>query len=381
MKCIFSILCFLFFQQKVINQYVIDKEIFRLGGYNEVFLFVNDTLVRIDKSKNGNFSIDSYNFLMNDTIVKYGGYGYWSQRNFLYYFDIRTYEWELLPINRSENLEGSFDGFTFQNKTKTMFLGGKKVSTKNRHKIVKSNEVVEFDINDRELKSIGELEFDFTDKRLFYKNDSLMFLFEGNRLYKINPFKNSVNTYKKPPIINYNMNVEFDGSSFLIKKPDNSSEIFILPNQFNKVNSIKTELLFNQSKEFKYSFYTITFIVLISILGIIRWISFSNRRSSIMDILDKNESLILEELLNGSIKFNELLDKIYNENISYVHNTRLLNSTLISLTIKLKTKYHLKFDPIKKTKSLNDRRVKVVSFSDEIIKKLKRVEKKGRFVY
>jgi len=38
-------------------------------------------------------------FVRNDTVFKFGGYGYWSNRNMFTYFDQETLEWEFYPIS------------------------------------------------------------------------------------------------------------------------------------------------------------------------------------------------------------------------------------------------------------------------------------------
>ena len=70
-----------------------------LGKLNDVYISKDDSLIKINKSFDSRINFGSYNFQISDTIIKFGGYGFWSQRNFLYYFDTSTYEWELYPIN------------------------------------------------------------------------------------------------------------------------------------------------------------------------------------------------------------------------------------------------------------------------------------------
>jgi hypothetical protein len=48
-----------------------------------VYKIKDDSLTRIDKSLDNRLLADSYIFSHNDTIFRYGGYGFWSQRNFM----------------------------------------------------------------------------------------------------------------------------------------------------------------------------------------------------------------------------------------------------------------------------------------------------------
>ncbi|MDB4715873.1 hypothetical protein OAF23_07135, partial [Flavobacteriaceae bacterium] len=83
-----------------------------LGELNRVYLSKNDSLIKINKSFDSRINFGSYNFQISDTIIKFGGYGFWSQRNFMYYFDFSSYEWELYPTNQTGDIEGSFGGYT-----------------------------------------------------------------------------------------------------------------------------------------------------------------------------------------------------------------------------------------------------------------------------
>ena len=67
-----------------------------LGG--GVFLFKNYILSRKDNSFQHKMQINSSQFIYKGNIYKYGGYGFWSDRNFITRFDIKTNEWELVPF-------------------------------------------------------------------------------------------------------------------------------------------------------------------------------------------------------------------------------------------------------------------------------------------
>ena len=173
MLLIFHFFCLFYFSslqsQDIPNKiFNLKGEKIVLGKLNRVYLSKNDSLIKINKSFDSRINFGSYNFQISDTIIKFGGYGFWSQRNFMYYFDFSTYEWELYPINQTDDIEGSFGGYTFINEERVLFLGGKKVSKNNRLKKIPSTEIIEFNISKREIKNIGKLTFDFSDKRSFF---------------------------------------------------------------------------------------------------------------------------------------------------------------------------------------------------------------------
>lgn len=83
---------------KVFNKNSDNIKIVSVGG-GHVFSVDNDTLKREDFSFNHKMSFGSAVFVRNDTIFKFGGYGFWSSRNFFTYFDNSSKEWEFYPSN------------------------------------------------------------------------------------------------------------------------------------------------------------------------------------------------------------------------------------------------------------------------------------------
>ena len=337
-----------------------------LGSLNDVYLLKDDSLIKINKSYDSRINYGSYNFQISDTIIKYGGYGFWSQRNFMYYFDLSTLEWELYPINNSDDIEGSFEGYTFLKGDKILFLGGKKVSKQNRLKKIPSEEIIEYNIQNREIKNIGKLNFNFFDKKHFFKNDSILYLFSDDILFKINPFTNTIKEFKKPPVINYDIIVEYDNNQFKIRQLGGNNKTLFLMDSFYNKNSIKsyklyeTEIL-NQTNQ----------LIIVLILLVISLLFFkmkSPESDYLSHIFTGDELKIFKKLLVNEQMFNTILEENYEEEISYVHNTRQLNSKLKSISLKLKTKFNTVENPIVKTKYPKDKRLIMVSLSEEIKK-------------
>ena len=367
LRVCFFIVCSMMFPQK--NQkkiFISEGEKVVLGRLNDVYISKEDSLIKINKSFDSRINFGSYNFQISDTIIKFGGYGFWSQRNFLYYFDTSTYEWELYPINYSDDIEGSFEGYTFINDKRLLFLGGKKVSKKNRLNKIPSTEVIEYNVPKREVRNIGKLNFDFSDKEYFYKNDSILYLFNNTLLFKINPFKNTVNEFKKPPVINYKITVEYDNNQFKIHQLGDINQTLILVNNFNDENSLQSYNLYETEILVRKNHYIIILLLLVTTLIFLK-IKY-RKREKLDKILTKDELKILSKILSEDMLFNDLLKDNYEKEISYVHNTRQLNSKLKSISLKLKTKYNTVDNPIVKTKYPKDKRLIMVSLSEEVKK-------------
>jgi hypothetical protein len=67
------------------------------GG--KVYSFENDSLVRKDRSDIVHWQSFSSLFNRNDTIYKYGGYGYWTTSNALTYLNPISKGWEVISFN------------------------------------------------------------------------------------------------------------------------------------------------------------------------------------------------------------------------------------------------------------------------------------------
>ena len=353
-----------------------NNEKYSFGAHNEVYLIQNDSSKRVDKSIDSRVTINSYIFELNDTVIKYGGYGFWSQRNFMYYFDNSTLEWELYKTISDDQIEGSFSGFQNYDEESILFYGGEKVNSKNKLKLIRSKEIVEFNFETRELNKIGDLVFDFESKKLFYTTEKFSIFYDQEFVYKVNPFLNKVFKHYIPTIINNLIDVKYspEKKSFIIKKT------------LSKTEEIETIFL---SDSFlirpieSFSLYNIPFnlnliYILLTLMLVSSFVLYRNKkhktlinsrsiqlRGSLYDFEIEDIKLLKSLILNENISFNSVLDIYSNTDSSYGHNTRITNEKLEKLTIRLKSIFKLKHEPIIKNKSTIDKRQKVLSLSDE----------------
>ena len=357
----------------------VNGDSYYFGNFNEVYQKVDDSLIRIDKSLDSRVTINAYLFKENDTVFKYGGYGFWSDRNFLYYFDFDTKEWEYYNTKQKNPIEGSSQGFKNQKGDKTIFYGGIKVDLNNRINHIPSNEIIEFDYEKKELIRKGNLDFPIRSKNIFYQGEETTILYDTEHLYRVNPFYNTVEVYKKPKVISFIQNVEFDRENnfYIITKtlPKTGETIEIqLDNNFldNPIES--TELYKTEN--------TILPWVIFPFLLIIFFIAKKERTKSKLYFkgltlfvegeqyeFETNDVRIIESLIESNeMYFNEVMEMYSNPELSYGHNTRITNEKLDRLSIRLKSIFKLENPPINKNKSQRDRRQKLVVLSEEFQK-------------
>ena len=353
-----------------------DNEKYYFGSYNEVYLIQNDSLIRVDKSIDSRVTINSYIFELNDTVIKYGGYGFWSQRNFMYYFDNTSLEWELYKTISNSSIQGSFSGFQNYNEKSILFYGGEKVNLKNKLQQIRSIEIVEFNFETRELNNIGDLEFNFESKKLFYSTEEYSVFYDEEFIYKVNPFLNKVFKYYKPTVINNLLDVRYspEKNSFVIKKILNKSgeiETILLSDSF-LIQPIESFSLYNKpfNSNLIYILLTLMLVCLFILYRkkkhktLIEYRSIRHK-GSLYDFEIEDIKLLKSIIIDEEINFNSVLDLYSNSDLSYGHNTRITNEKLDRLTIRLKSIFKLKNKPIIKNKSKVDKRQKVISLSDE----------------
>ena len=348
------------------------------GNFNQVYLEENDSLIRVDKSIDSRISITSYIFKIQDTVIKYGGYGFWSQRNFMFYFDTDSFEWEYYRLNFKDDLEGSFYGTVNSLKNDVIFYGGKKVNPQNPVEQIPSEEVVKFDYNQRKLFKLGLLKFDVLEKKLLTTSNDISFFYDDNYLYKIEPFKNLIFKYNKSPLIN-----DVIKSSYIEDENVFKIEKMFEKRMGNEIITLDGDFLNYPIEEFRLyntPFNYLIILIPISILPILFLILIYTKENSVIynGFLIHNKSrypfestdieLLKQVLTNKSINLNEVYDIYKNSELSYGHNTRVCNEKIDRLSIQIKSIFKLNNEPFEKKKSIKDRRQKILYISDEFSK-------------
>ncbi|MDA0327322.1 MAG: hypothetical protein O3C47_09100, partial [Bacteroidetes bacterium] len=118
-------------------------------------------LKRIDNSFDHKMTFGSNVFVHRDTIFKFGGYGYWSNRNFFTYFSTTSREWEYYPINPDSYLPPAVSGARgVYHNGQFYFDGGSTIDSHNGITDIPSNKVWRFDFLNKTWKYLGVTNFD-----------------------------------------------------------------------------------------------------------------------------------------------------------------------------------------------------------------------------
>jgi len=104
---------------KFVDQHLLSNN---LGG--EILEIRGDSIFRIDNSYNHKLQLGSLEFIRNDTIYRYGGYGFFENRNFFTYYNREINGWEFFNIKGELIPEELSDFLYYKTKDKLYIFGG-----------------------------------------------------------------------------------------------------------------------------------------------------------------------------------------------------------------------------------------------------------------
>lgn len=111
---------------------------------------------RIDNSFDHKLQLSSNIFFHNDTIFRFGGYGFFDNRSFLTFYDERINEWESYNYSGDIHPKGTHGSESIQLKDRLIVFGGHFVDPNNRSKSIKYDGVQEFSFSSKKWRRIGE---------------------------------------------------------------------------------------------------------------------------------------------------------------------------------------------------------------------------------
>ena len=396
------------FEIEVISFENIDKinlDLYELIVKKEEYYFINNAsglvykiqdnnLTRVDNSLDNRLLKDSYIFQHNDTIFRYGGYGFWSQRDFIIYYDEIINEWELYNTNiNSYSPKGSYKGVYFKDKNDVYFIGGQKVDEKNKLESIDNQDVVKFNFETKSFEYLGKLNFNFDVYSLIVKDNEGFVINNGSQIAYIKPIENKVLFFNKTPIqLNLKLdqnkvtnNYFFNESYFLevFSNQDFKTNLFKISKSDFFRNKLEESELYGRSIEDSINLSTL-FIIATSIILIL--FVFDRYRFNkiilskhgiiykrVFNRLDKKEIDVIIELINNDVVATKsILNIVENSNLSYPHNIKIKDQFLRELNLKLSTIFNTSYNPIIVRKSKTDARIKEYCFIDAFNRIVKR---------
>lgn len=181
---------------KFVNQYILSSS---YGG--SILKIKGDSIFRLDNSYEHKMQLGSIEFVRNDTIFRYGGYGFFENRNFFTFYDKKINGWESLDINGDVIPERITDFICHLSKDKLYISGGyifdefkKDVKYKNLKSYV-------FDFNSKKWSLKNDLNTHFFNTHSFpIGKDNFINFIEGGKIYIMNFEQNSIKKFFSNPI-------------------------------------------------------------------------------------------------------------------------------------------------------------------------------------
>ena len=322
----------------LLNHNIIDYEIFE-NKDSIFFVSINGGLVytlndkdlfnRIDKSFDHKMQSDSSVIFEKDTIFKFGGYGFWSMRKLMTYYDSKQSEWYPKPNSEKGLDEGYSNSILLSDNDDFYILGGYKMN--GLLEVLPNKKVHHFDGNKEKWIEIGEINSNVSNKDFYFVLGTDFYLINESNVQKYDVKNNSITSYKKHSLLYKSV---LKKHRIIIK--ENQVVFVTFENNNQYLNSLPlNELLgnpLNKKRLIKTNYLPIYFLVIIVLLIFILHKKYKIKQIRI--IVSKNQLLI------GS-KSNDISDLQYKIIKIIIKNKMVLNKDFDTLNEdEYLNKYH-----------------------------------------
>ena len=354
------------------------------GG--KVYRLSNDTIQRIDNSYTHKMAKGSNLFIYNNTIYRYGGYGYWTSNNKLTFFDPNTQEWQIINSANGIYPGGSFNSFHKILNDKLYVIGGSKVNPKDLNTNLKNDELWSFDFKTKKWENLGVLSQNIEYViPSFVINDNI-FKTTKSTLQEIDLKNNLLKEYALNPLIqkssqnhlpfvhkdNIYLWIQYDSGLKLVK---------------TKLDVLNFNLINEQALVNNLNIIILNILIVISCMGILIFVFYSRKKfkNNSNKLLFKNNKIISKDgflklntleneililLINNdfSITNDKLTNNFYNADLDRSQNIRNINKFISDLNLKLKTMLNSNNDILYKTINPLDKRMKILFLNRKFIR-------------
>ena len=346
------------------------------GG--DVFeLTENDSLAKIDNSNIKNFLIGSSIFIKNDTLIRYGGYGYWTISNFFIYLDNKTKEWEVYNISKTTSkAKAVHSHLSIDTGDEYYFFGGHSISHNGARDGFSNNEVWSFNFQTKNWHFLGKSNIDFLGSvpASFKFNKSIYIINELGRLYRVNVIENELTEFKINPFLylfKKQVNPVFykDHLYYISKK--GIVEKIAFNNVSNKV--LETTTFYNKNKNYNSLLISVGFVFLcFLIIAIYEYLKLRNslvisknglKYKSKFVQLDSVAISIIELVTIKEVEFSVITALVRKEHLSKIQNERIRNQYIEDINLKIKLLTGFKNNFLIISKSTFDGRYKSIIFN------------------
>ena len=309
-----------------------------------VWKLINDTFTRIDNSYHHKMTCGSDVFVHNDTIFKFGGYGYWSNRNFFTYFDFKTTQWEFYKINNTYLPKGisHFNSTYFDENY--YFSGGITINYFDATIHEQNPDVWRFNFKNKTWVNLGiGKHIDFHKKNTLDIGNGCILHEDDDGIYLVDYVNNLIKKNNKKSIGPLNNAIHINDSIYL----NFDSRLVSFPINDFKTNASFEKKFFLDSNALFSRLWVLSISLIIIIIILVSFLQIRNRNKPKITnrgikYAGTNYNLTDRELkvLNALIKYKNIDSKtilmnIYDYSLSEPQNNRIKLDVIKNLDSKL----------------------------------------------
>ena len=246
------------------------------GGY--VLKLSNNRLERIDNSVDQKNQIDAAHVVYKNQVYMYGGYGFWSFKDYITYFDFKMGQWQYLVHSSKYSPSARWKPLFQLIGDKLFVLGGRTSLKKNKDIDIVLKDIFVYDFKAKTFEKQGEYNskipvkysngtgFNIGDKIAYITNDKITIIDFVNNEYKVANIKKLLkNIDSQKPVY------EYLDTLYYIKNKNNQKFLSKLPLYKLEKGNYKTYPLKNITNTTN-PYWTIAMVMLISALT---WVFYS----------------------------------------------------------------------------------------------------------
>jgi hypothetical protein len=352
-----------------------------------VFEFKNGYFKRIDNSYSHRLQFGAFPFVYDNKIHQYGGYGFFSNRDMITFFDPNTKSWEIVnPIKSDIMPIGTSASVSILHKSDLYVFNGFYTDKFDRKKNHILNEVWNFNFLDHKWRMLGKTSIDESEyyNKKFQLDNKLLCLNYNGQIAEVDVENNIVKIFKKTNFIeklsDHILPIYSNDYIYCILNNGikNTLELHIRKKDDFLGDYIEEHELYRSGiwAENKYLLLPIAlvllFIALIIILIIKRkrnsdinsFIKIQNQnvfyKNKMID-LDQSEVEIIKILLDKpeGVSTSDIMNLTETKGLNYSHNIRQKNIKINNINLIFKATLKIDYDIIISSKSDFDQRMRI----------------------
>jgi hypothetical protein len=360
-----------------------------LGG--AVYELMGDRLIRKDHSFEHKMQINAQTFTYDNRIFKFGGYGFWSARNFFTYFDLNSKEWEAYtPVHGDKLPPGLFDVNQFKYGNEITYFNGVTIVPNDNLRFERTQDIWHFNLSTKTWTYKGKTALFFGNNPQNFQHENYYYAFtEERRIIRVNFLEDTYEIFTNEAVSSKISNkfkpIIENNRIYFFANNHSTSDIELvsisLPEFLGKAQEKHRFVEHNFWETYSHligGFFLTLFIG----LGVYLWQKYQPTRAKYISDkegtlylgkaainFDETELKVISYLLkNDDVPNSELLELVEQKGVHFSHNIRMKNDILNQLNLKLKAILQVDENFIVFKKSDTDSRLKVYRLNKQYFK-------------